>query len=442
MHYYGGGRMGSVSRFTTKERFIASARFWVVALAFGALSLGCIRAQTAQPKEKADTSPAAPSFSIESEMLTYRALQSNSEAIACDIAAYLNGSTATFKEHPAPADPVCDVNPGKTNAIVVVLPFDSSEFADFQIWRADMATMERLQRAAAEAQCPAEGGKSGIASVVPQIAAAETVLAMMATQESTTPVSGTIHDQAFMNGVSRELEDLRVPVLMPTAFTPRSLTPLNVLDSPFLASLDRTLKARDCLESLAAKDENKNNKSIQRAISDIDNFMKTLTESTSSATKSKSQPEDKMAPGGATAQNPSAQQTPAVTPAPPSSSHLNAILLADGLALKLGVKPATGKLSHEDAESMHILLLKALESGGSVTRTSNILLTRIRYSGGAVGTYALFKMDGDLECSGNVYEYGGSLRAKHFREDMKKIPFDQAKQMVFLRHSCRPLTPP
>jgi hypothetical protein len=265
---------------------------------------------------------------------------------------------------------------------------------------------------------------------------------MMASAESTTPVSGTIHDQAFMNGVSRELEDLHVPVLMPSAFTPHSLTPLSESDSPFLASLDRTLKARGCLEGLAAENENKNDKNIQRAISDIDNFLKTLTESTASATKSNTPPADKKATESVTAQNPTAPETPAITPSSSSSSHLNAILLADGLAMKLGVKPATGKLSHDDAASMHILLLKALESGGSVTKNSNILFTRIRYSGGSVGTYALFKMDGSLECSGNVYEYGGSLRAKHFRKDLENIPFDPAKQMVFLRHSCRPITPP
>ena len=428
--------MWIVNRFVTGMLSAASARCWVVALAFGALYLGCVRAQIAPAKGNTDTSQASTGFSIESEMLTYRALQSNSEAVACDIAAYLNGSTAAFKD--PPADPVCDVNPGKTNATVVVLPFDSSEFADFQIWRADMATMERLL---AEANCP-KTDRGGIAQVVPQIAAAQTVLSIMASAESTTPVSGTIHDQAFMNGVSRELEDLRVPVLMPSAFTPHSLTPLSESDSPFLAGLDRTLKARGCLEGLAAKDENKNDKNIQRAISDIDDFLKTLTESTASVTKSKTQLADKPATENAPIQNPPAQQSTEVTPAPPASSHLNAILLADGLAMRLGVKPATGKLSYDDAASMHILLLKALESGGSVTKNSNILFTRIRYSGGSVGTYALFKLDGSLECSGNVYEYGGSLRATHFQDELKNYNPNPAKQMVFLRHSCRPVTPP
>jgi len=106
----------------------------------------------------ADTSSAAAGFSIESEMLTYRALQANSEAIACDIAAYVNGTNADFKTHPE--GEVCDVKAGSKKATVVVLPFDSSEFADFQIWRADMATMDRLQNKADSLGCPTKPGAS------------------------------------------------------------------------------------------------------------------------------------------------------------------------------------------------------------------------------------------------------------------------------------------
>jgi hypothetical protein len=116
--------------------------------------------------------------------------------------------------------------------------------------------------------------------------------------------------------------------------------------------------------------------------------------------------------------------------------------LADGLAAKLGVDPDTGTLSPEDSAALHILLVKALESGGSVTRYSNVLGTKVSYSGGSVGTYALFSVDGDLECSGNVYEYGGSIKGKDFEEQLRGYNPDPAKQMVFLRHSCRPLTHP
>jgi hypothetical protein len=81
-------------------------------------------------------------------------------------------------------------------------------------------------------------------------------------------------------------------------------------------------------------------------------------------------------------------------------------------------------------------MLKTLESGGVVEKRTNIFGSKIRYSGGAVGTYALFDMEGELECSGNVYEYGGALRAKDFRKDLRNYVPDPGKQFVFVRGTC------
>jgi hypothetical protein len=447
--------MGTVSRFVTGIQSIATARLWVVALAFGALSIGCVRAQTAPAKGNTDTNSGAIGFSIESEMLTYRALQSNSEAIACDIAAYLNGTTVDFKTPPAGS--ICDVKAGTKKARVVLLPFDSSEFADFQIWRADMATMDKLQRKAEKLGCSgnedsnargATAATSAASSALsltpagPPLAIAQGVLALLASEQSTTSVTGTIHDQAFMDGVGRVLQELKVTVLMPTAYTPYSLTLLDRSNSPYLANLDRTMTAHGCLEGLAANPDTKNKDSVQRAISDIQAFLNTITEVATPAPKDPKAPAVKPGEGNPPAKTTDGTESPAVTAAAPYSSHLTAALLADGLAAKLGVDPKTGTLSSDDEESTHILLIKALESGGSVTRYSNILGTKISYSGGSVGTYALFTMDGDLECSGNVYEYGGSIKAKDFQEQLRGYTPDPARQMVFLRHSCRPLTPP
>jgi hypothetical protein len=452
----------------TFEPSIASVCRMVVGMAFVALSLGCVQAQTAPAKGSADTSSAATGFSIESEMLTYRALQANSEAIACDIAAYVNGTNADFKTHPE--GEVCDVKAGSKKATVVVLPFDSSEFADFQIWRADMATMDRLQNKADSLGCPTKPGASSKGATTaasaassalsltpagPPLAVAQGVLAMLAKEESTMSVGGTIHDQAFMDGVGRELEGLSVPVVMPSAYTPFSLTSLKESDSPFLSSLARTLTARGLLAALEAKEKAVTETTdgakayiIQRLISDIDAFLGTLNENDASAAKGGKSPGAKATgvvpppPGTDAAGSPEPTQSPEVTSVPPWSSHLTAVLLADGLAAKLGVDPDTGTLSPEDSAALHILLVKALESGGSVTRYSNVLGTKVSYSGGSVGTYALFSVDGDLECSGNVYEYGGSIKGKDFEEQLRGYNPDPAKQMVFLRHSCRPLTHP
>jgi hypothetical protein len=448
--------MGTVNQFVTGKLSIASARYWVVALAFGTLSLGCVQAQTAPAKGNAEPTPESTGFSIESEMLTYRALQSNSEAIACDIAAYLNGTTADFKTPPAGS--ICDVKAGTKKASVVLLPFDSSEFADFQIWRADMATMDKLQRKAEKLGCSgnedsnSKGATAAVNAAIsaspagPPLAVAQGVLALLASEQSTTSVTGTIHDQAFMNGVGRVLQELKVPVLMPTAYTPYSLTLLDRSNSPYLADLDRTMTAHGCLEGLAANPNTKNKDSVQRAISDIQAFLNTITEGAAPAPKDPKAPAVKPGEGNPPAKTPDGTESPevssAVTATAPYSSHLTAALLADGLAAKLGVDPKTGALSYDDEESTHILLIKALESGGSVTRYNNILGTKISYSGGSVGTYALFTMDGDLECSGIVYEYGGSIKAKDFQEQLRGYTPDPARQMVFLRHSCRPVTPP
>ena len=447
----------------TLEPPTSSARGMVVALALCTLSLGCMQAQAPPAKGGADTSSGASGFSIESEMLTYRALQSNGEAIACDVAAYVNATNADFNSHPDGA--VCDVKAGSHKATVVLLPFASSEFADFQIWRADMATMDRLQTKADQLGCTckaasnSKGATKAVTAAVsaaasaspagPALSVAQGVLAMLARQDSTTTVSGTIHDQAFMNGVGRELLELKVPVVMPSVYTPYSLTSLKESESPFLSSMARTLSARGCLAGLAAKEKEGNQSTsdakayiMQRIISDIDAFLGTLTESDVPAPKSPKGPPAKPAGGSPPAVNTDATQSPEVTTVPPWSSHLTAVLLADGLAAKLGVDPETGTLSPDDESSLHILLVTALESGGSVNKTSNILSTTVSYSGGSVGTYSLFSIDGDLECSGNVYEHGGPIKDKDFQEQLRRYIPDPAKQMVFLRHSCRPLAHP
>ena len=405
-------------------------------LALGAVSLPLARAQAAS-KAAGDSSPAGVGFSIESEMLTYRALESNSEAIACDVTAFLNGTTANFTSPPAGA--VCDVKAGSHNVSIVLLPFDKSTFADFQLWRVDMATMDRLQRKAATFDCPPGAQSKGAVSAAssaassalmltpagPMLNAAQGVLGLLASEEATSPVTGTIQDQAFLNGVGRQLRALKVPVIMPTGYSPYSLTPLDQTSSPFLAGLGRILSAEGCLTGLAAKGGG-DNPSLKETIAEIDKFRGTLDEASASGAKT--------AGGG------SAPATPSSVAAATSSNHLPAVLFADGLAQALGVDPVTGKLP-DNGVSQHILLLKALESGGSVTRYSNVLGTKVRFSGGFVGTYALFTTAGDLECSGNVYDFGGSIKAKNFQRDAGKFKPDPSKQLIFQRGSCPSLPP-
>jgi hypothetical protein len=422
-------------------------------------SSGSLWAQSAPakttPSDNASTrsqdGPSALGFSIESEMLTYRALESNSEAVACDIAAYLNGGSADFTN--PPAGEVCTVNASaNSKAAVVIVPFDRTTFDDFHLWRADMGTMNELRTRAAT-YCPVStvmqvtergSGAAGSAlAVTPAgsaLSLAQSVLGMASSQASTSPVGGTIEDQAFMDGVARELRSLSVPVLMPTAYGPYSLTVMDASRSPFLSSLDKLFQARVCLQDEEAKSDEKAGEkassekasvktSIGKLIDDMDAYLAMLSGRTAAAAKTAELAQSKQGDGSAVTQA-SGGTAPASSP-----SHLMAVLSADGLAQKLGVDPATGLLP-ENAAWQHVLLLKALESGGSIQKNANILRTKIRYSGGSVGTYALFTMDGELECSGNVYAYGGSIPAKTFQQDLRHYNPDPAKQYIFQRGSC------
>src|SRR5579859_866119 len=90
-------------------------------------------------------------------MLTYRALESNGEAIACDVAAYLYGTKTDFRD--LPSGKICNVgSTGASTMGVIVLPFDRAVFADFQIWRSDMQTMAEFEiRGAGACKAPAPG---------------------------------------------------------------------------------------------------------------------------------------------------------------------------------------------------------------------------------------------------------------------------------------------
>jgi hypothetical protein len=166
---------------TTRKTAFPALRYSVV-LVFGVLSTSCVLAQSGPGKAGAGAADASsPGFSIETEMLTYSALESNSEAIACDVAAYLNNTSVSFANPPAGA--VCNVNAEAMQATVVVLPFDRNELSDFEIWRSDMVTISQLrERAKATYQCPKTAASrtstapTMLASLSPYGALAETWL--------------------------------------------------------------------------------------------------------------------------------------------------------------------------------------------------------------------------------------------------------------------------
>jgi hypothetical protein len=435
--------MFSFSEISCGNRFQALALRLSTALVCCAL-LGSALAQTASGKAGPGAPPATQSqsaagFSIESEMLTYRALESNSEAIACDVAAYLNGVTATFTS--SSAGSLCSVaaaNNGKTS--VIVLPFDTGLIDGFQLWRTDMEIMHELRHRAVS-YCPAtpakpqiEVGSKGvmadIAGATPAggaIGVAQGVLGMLASQTDRTPVGGTIQDQAFMNGVARELRVLDVSVLMPTTYRPYSLNGIDETNSPFLANLIAFLGTRDCV--IAAAKKNAADATLQGIDAEMNTFVQTLNGVVPASSKSNG-------PSTPATDSISVPTTGSSQSETPASSPLMAIMTADGLAQKLGIDPTSDKLP-DHGEWQHILFIKALESGGSVTKVGNILGSKIWYSGGSVGTYALFSTDGELECSGNVFDFGGSVPAKKFQEQLRNYSPHPETQFVFQRGNCK-----
>ena len=98
--------------------------------------------------------------------------------------------------------------------------------------------------------------------------AAQGVLGLLASEEVTSPVTGTIQDQAFMNGVGRQLRALKLAGHHAHGLPPLTRSePLDYDHSPFLASLLRILKAEGCLKGLQANDGG-DNQTRKDAISD------------------------------------------------------------------------------------------------------------------------------------------------------------------------------
>jgi hypothetical protein len=121
-----------------------------------------------------------------------------------------------------------------------------------------------------------------------------------------------------------------------------------------------------------------------------------------------------------------------------STPPLAAVLAADGLARAIGVN-TDGDLS---IPGWHLLWLKALESGGTMLTKSNLLGSKVYFSGGAVSTYALFELNGQLSCSGNLYDYSGNIREKNFQKRFRKPNIGPENQLIFFRSRCSTPEPP
>jgi hypothetical protein len=118
-------------------------------------------------------------------------------------------------------------------------------------------------------------------------------------------------------------------------------------------------------------------------------------------------------PAGGTS-SPSASASASATP------PILTILQMDGLARRMGLPADAADCSAAEpakghcADHWRILWLKAMESGGADINEANIFGSHPHFGGGAVSGYALFSLDGSLNCSGNVAAYGGYVKANTF----------------------------
>jgi hypothetical protein len=141
--------------------------------------------------------------------------------------------------------------------------------------------------------------------------------------------------------------------------------------------------------------------------------------------------------GGAPAPVAAAPAPAAPAPAPQATAAtppIFAALLADGLVRVMGVTPADTKM--DAFANWRILWLKTMESGGSLVTTSNIIGSKVHFSGGAIAGYGLFHLSGELACSGVAFAYGGYVKAAKFAEEMKRRNIDPRDQPVFVRGGC------
>jgi hypothetical protein len=361
------------------------------------LWVGSIHLSQAQTSTSSSPSPTSNSaskpegFAIESEMMTYSAMDAEGQAVACGIARNLGAvdDKCTPKGMSGPQGGV----------IVVAAP--SSALAEFQVWRTDLSTMVMLT-ARAEHYCPKAGQRgsssslgSTILSMFPASQAMTFAQALLTTTSESSPVQGNILDTTLINDVSGHLRSLGVPVILPDTYMPHSLAAIDQRRSPFLAKFGDLLKARACLDpekkdqakdGSSGDDQNKGTEDEKQVIATvIDDFVKSMSES---AMATGPKPADSTAPQ-------------------PTISHLNAVLRADGLAQELGVSSDSG-----EGGGWYLLSLKALESGGTQLKSGNAIRgTKTSYSGGSVGTYALFRLTGSVVCSGVFYNYGGALES-------------------------------
>jgi hypothetical protein len=383
-------------------------------------------------------------------MFTYKAVEENGQIIACDIARYLYQGEVI--DAPPGSHAPCAISGGSQSTPgIILVSSDSTLLSDFQLWRTDMATMSSLETradhvcVAPEAKpengqdangaphIKARGLLSGAASLsVPGQAAsaAGQIMSLFSKTESVNSVVGTVENPALLNEVARQLRSLNVLVIVPELYNPNSLGGVDYANSPYLRSLETLFASYDkCQQVKIAKSESGGESAKPAASADIDSVLSGMDSflKISLGAQSVSAPANPDEPSGSQA----APNVPV--------SHLNAALSADEVARQIGF---TGNgASGSNATWQHVLWLKALESGGSVNHHSSLFGSKVTFGGGAVDTFAVFRMNGQLVCSGNVYNFQPPVGTKGLEKAFRAPPTDDPAKPFMLHSSCALLPP-
>jgi hypothetical protein len=390
---------------SVQKRIAGTTRCGILTFAVVAVCGAVAQAQSqpAAGQDSASSQPAKPGFAIESEMLTYSAMDAEGGAVACGVAQNLGA-----------ADGKCAPRGAVSNAPgVVIVTGDSSAVAQFQLWRSDLSTMDILT-ARANRYCPQQSQRGLISSLESALSgfpvgeAMSVAKALFTTTSVTTVLGGDILDQTMMNDIAGHLRADGVQVVIPDTYMPHSLVTVNEARSPFLSKFLALMNARGCVDVKAAAEAAQPAKpAAGAAATDRQSEVTTDRDKESIARGIDAYLESLTEPASATSAHAQSSGEPTATQAP-VVSHLNAVMRADGLAQEMGFDASSSNAG--DNSPWDVLWLKALESGGDEVASDNMIKgSKTNYTGGSVGTYALFHLNGELECSGVFYNLTGPM---------------------------------
>jgi hypothetical protein len=428
------------------------------------------RAQNNPAAKTSDATAAQPEpgslglgFSMESEMLTYAAMEHNSRAIACDVATYIyreqeETHRAVFTFAAGTSKPVltdintldqlceyakwyADAQEQPQNSIrndgIVILQASSTIQSDLELWRTYMAEMESLYQAEAKQVAGKScGANSKEKTSSPRfgsprplevrldlddsnLGTTQLVSASSTTQKAAPEgnIPGTVDLAEQVVSANESSEAVRGTVESQT-FVNTIAGWLRVLGIPVLIpetsmphSLSnrrqyRILQEAEKLRDISPCLVDGNGKPTDPQLSANVNAFLMSVFGWSAVTDGTADKATFSFSNSGSASNAS------------SSPNVVRLLSADLLAQQLNIGPAGGGESNaqagDEGQWRHILWVRALESGGSVIKRERFWGSKIRYSGGSIVTYALGTLNGPLECSGSFHDYGGPLAAGDF----------------------------